>query len=178
MKDQIIEIECIEEEMETIDINLDGDRLFYCNGILTHNSAIDESEQNQAMIGGGLSKIQKADNVISLFASATMKERGEFQCTFLKTRSSSGVDSKVVVGFDTKRLRIHDIDRDVDEDEQEEKRKPKSSGRDVVKKLKTQTEEKVDPETGEVIKIQPPVQEEFDESPIERLKRLRNAGKV
>lgn len=177
MKDQIIEIECIDEELDTIDINLDGDRLFYCNGILTHNSAIDESEQNQAMIGGGLSKIQKADNVISLFASATMKERGEFQCTFLKTRSSSGVDSKVVVGFDTKRLRIHDIDRDSDEEEQEEKRKPKTTGKDVIKKLKTQIDEKIDPETGEVLKPETKSQDEPDESPLDRLKRLRNAGK-
>ena len=64
------------------------------------------------MIAGGISKIQTADNVISIFASAAMKERGQYQIQFLKTRSSSGVGSKVYLGFDPNTLRIFDLDDD------------------------------------------------------------------
>jgi hypothetical protein len=64
------------------------------------------------MISGGISKIQTADNVISIFASAAMKERGQYQIQFLKTRSSSGVGSKVYLGFDQNTLKIFDLDED------------------------------------------------------------------
>lgn len=75
-----------------------------------NRSATQEQEHDHSMIAGGISKIQTADNVISIFASAAMKERGEYQVQFLKTRSSSGVGSKVFLGFDPNTLRIFDRD--------------------------------------------------------------------
>lgn len=75
-----------------------------------NRSAVDESDHNQAMIAGGISKIQTADNVLSIYASPGMKERGEYMIQFLKTRSSSGVGSKVYVGFDYISLRIFNLD--------------------------------------------------------------------
>ena len=110
--DEIVAIEYLGEE-ETIDINVSGNRLFYANDILTHNSAVEESDHNQAMIAGGISKIQTADNVISLFSTTAMRDRGEYHINFLKTRSSSGVGSKVVVGFDQSSLRITNLDPDL-----------------------------------------------------------------
>lgn len=77
-----------------------------------NRSAVEEQEHSHAMISGGLSKIQTADNVISIFASAAMKERGQYQVQFLKTRSSSGVGSKLYLGFDPNTLRIFDLDED------------------------------------------------------------------
>ena len=77
-----------------------------------NRSAVEEQEHSHAMISGGISKIQTADNVISIFASAAMKERGQYQIQFLKTRSSSGVGSKVYLGFDPNTLRIFDLDDD------------------------------------------------------------------
>jgi archaellum biogenesis ATPase FlaH len=77
-----------------------------------NRSAVEEQEHSHAMISGGLSKIQTADNVISIFASAAMKERGQYQVQFLKTRSSSGVGSKLYLGFDPNTLRIFDLDGD------------------------------------------------------------------
>ena len=41
-----------------------------------------------------------------------MKERGQYQIQFLKTRSSSGVGSKVYLGFDPATLRIFDLEED------------------------------------------------------------------
>ena len=109
------EIESIEYigELDTVDIDVEtNDHLFWANAILTHNSSVTEPEHDHSMISGGISKIQTADNVISIFASAAMKERGQYQIQFLKTRSSSGVGSKVYLGFDPNNLRIFDLDDD------------------------------------------------------------------
>lgn len=75
-----------------------------------NRSSVTEQEHDHSMIAGGISKIQTADNVISIFASAAMKERGQYQVQFLKTRSSSGVGSKVYLGFDPNTLRIFDLE--------------------------------------------------------------------
>lgn len=108
LEDEIESIEFVGYE-KTIDIEVSStDHLFVANDILTHNSATQEQEHDHSMIAGGISKIQTADNVISIFASAAMKERGEYQIQFLKTRSSSGVGSKVFLGFDPNTLRIFD----------------------------------------------------------------------
>lgn len=77
-----------------------------------NRSATQEQEHDHSMIAGGISKIQTADNVISIFASAAMKERGQYQIQFLKTRSSSGVGSKVYLAFDPNTLKISDLDDD------------------------------------------------------------------
>jgi archaellum biogenesis ATPase FlaH len=77
-----------------------------------NRSAVAEQEHDQSMIAGGLSKIQTADNVMSIFASSAMKERGQYQIQFLKTRSSSGVGSKVYLGFDPNTLKIFDLDEE------------------------------------------------------------------
>jgi hypothetical protein len=107
--DEISSIEYIGTE-DTIDINVSGNKLFYANGILTHNSSVQEQEHDHSHISGGISKIQTADNVISIYASIAMKERGEYQVQFLKTRSSSGVGSKVQLGFDPASLLIFHTD--------------------------------------------------------------------
>jgi hypothetical protein len=49
---------------------------------------------------------------MSIFASSAMKERGQYQIQFLKTRSSSGVGSKVYLGFDPNTLKIFDLDEE------------------------------------------------------------------
>jgi hypothetical protein len=51
-----------------------------------------------------------ADNVIGIFTSRAMKERGRFQIQFMKTRSSSGVGQKVDLEFNVETLRITDLD--------------------------------------------------------------------
>ena len=97
---------------DTIDINVDNDRLFWANDILTHNSATNETEVDHSHIAGGISKIQTADNVIALLCTPAMRDRGQYQFQFLKTRSSSGVGSKVMLGYDQDTLRIFDLEED------------------------------------------------------------------
>ena len=75
-----------------------------------NRSAVEEIEFDHHHIAGGISKIQTADNVIGIFTSNAMRERGRYQIQFMKTRSSSGVGSKVDLKFNPDTLRIEDLD--------------------------------------------------------------------
>ena len=77
-----------------------------------NRGAVEEIEFDHSHISGGLSKIQTADNVFGIFTSRAMRERGRYQIQLMKTRSSSGVGSKIDLGFDIDTLRIFDLDED------------------------------------------------------------------
>ena len=84
-----------------------------------NRGAVDEIEFDHSHIAGGISKIQTADNVIAIFSSRIMRERGRTQVQFMKTRSSSGVGQKVELEFNIDTLRIEDLSEDMDETPQE-----------------------------------------------------------
>lgn len=107
IKDEIVEITELGYE-DTLDIETDGNHLFFANDLLTHNSSVEEIEFDHSHISGGISKIQTADNVLGIFTSRAMRERGRYQLQLMKTRSSSGVGSKVDLAFDVDTLRITD----------------------------------------------------------------------
>jgi len=100
-----------------------------------NRGAVDEVEYDHSHIAGGLSKIQTADNVIGIFSSKLMRERGRMQIQFMKTRSSSGVGNKLDLKFDINSLKISDLD----EDELEEK--PENIYESIKRKSELQTEE-------------------------------------
>jgi len=95
---------------------MEGDYLFATASQL-NRGAVDEVEFDHSHIAGGLSKIQTADNVIGIFSSRAMRERGRVQIQFMKTRSSSGVGQKVDLHFDIDCLRIRDLEEDEDDAE-------------------------------------------------------------
>jgi replicative DNA helicase len=95
---------------------MEGDYLFATASQL-NRGAVDEVEFDHSHIAGGLSKIQTADNVVGIFSSRAMRERGRVQIQFMKTRSSSGVGNKVDLGFDVDSLRIRDLEEDEDDAE-------------------------------------------------------------
>jgi archaellum biogenesis ATPase FlaH len=80
-----------------------------------NRQAVEQIEFDHSHIAGGISKIQTADNVIGIFTSNAMRERGQYQLQLLKTRSSSGVGSKINLVFDRDSLRISDSDLDDDD---------------------------------------------------------------
>ena len=77
-----------------------------------NRASVEEIEFDHSHISGGLSKVQTADNVIGIFTSRAMKERGRYQIQFMKTRSSSGVGQKIDLEFDVDTLRIRDLAED------------------------------------------------------------------
>ena len=99
-KDKYVTEEMRNFSMETQTVTVTASQL--------NRSAVEEIEFDHSHIAGGISKIQTADNVIGIFTSNAMRERGQYQLQLLKTRSSSGVGSKVSLLFDRDSLRISD----------------------------------------------------------------------
>lgn len=159
--DEIESIEFVGYE-DTIDINTSGNRLFYANNILTHNSAVEEVEFDHSHIAGGISKINTADNVFGIFTSRAMKERGRYQIQCMKSRSSTGVGNKIDLLYDMDTMRISDLP----DDEQQSSgfvRKP-----NVLETLKTQSTLGSSEDLYEVV---PKVEAEVEST---RLKQLLN----
>lgn len=102
----------VSEELRNFAV--EGDYLFATASQL-NRGAVDEVEFDHSHIAGGLSKIQTADNVIGIFSSRAMRERGRIQIQFMKTRSSGGVGMKLDLKFSIECLSIADLDED-DED--------------------------------------------------------------
>ena len=98
-----------------------------------NRSSVEEIEFDHSHISGGISKINTADNLIGIFTSRAMRERGRYQIQLMKTRSSSGVGQKVDLGFDVDTLRIFDIGED---EEQGTSSSGTSGSSDVISKLK------------------------------------------
>ena len=82
-----------------------------------NRSSIDEVEYDHSHIAGGLSKIQTADNVIGIFTSKAMRDRGKYQIQLMKTRNSSGLGLKIDLEFNVDTLRISDTDDDTDDND-------------------------------------------------------------
>ena len=96
-----------------------------------NRASVEEIEFDHSHISGGLSKIQTADNVIGIFTSRAMRERGRYQIQLMKTRSSSGVGAKIDLEFDVDSLRIRDLAED---DDYQEFSKRKSTVFDQIKR--------------------------------------------
>ncbi len=106
-----------------------------------NRQSVEEIEFDHSHIAGGLSKIQTADNVIGIFTSRAMKERGRYQIQFMKTRSSSGVGQKVDLEFDVDSLRIRDL---AEEENYSQHSKAKSPIYDSLKQKSKVSTDKTD----------------------------------
>jgi archaellum biogenesis ATPase FlaH len=101
-----------------------------------NRGAVEEVEFDHSHISGGLSKIQTADNVIGIFTSRAMRERGRYQLQLMKTRSSSGVGMKIDLEFNIDTLRITDLP----EDEQESTNGGNRGTSSIIDSIKRKTE--------------------------------------
>ena len=115
--DLFIKDKFVSEELRNFAVEHD---ILFATASQLNRSAVEEIEFDHSHISGGLSKIQTADNVIGIFTSQAMRERGRYQVQFMKTRSSAGVGQKVDLAFDVSGLRITDLeDDDVKTEKQE-----------------------------------------------------------
>ena len=108
--DLFVKDKYVSEELRNLAMELQC--VFVTASQLNRAAGVEEIEFDHSHISGGLSKIQTADNVIGIFTSRAMKERGRYQIQFMKTRSSSGVGQKVDLEFDVDSLRIRDLAED------------------------------------------------------------------
>ena len=99
----------VSEELRNLAIELN---ILFVTASQLNRGAVDEVEFDHSHIAGGISRINTADNLIGIFSSRAMRERGRVQIQFMKTRSSSGVGSKLDLGYDMNTLRITDLDEE------------------------------------------------------------------
>jgi len=93
--DEIISIEDV-GILQTIDITVTGDNLFYCNDILTKNSI-------------GLP--QTCDLMLALISTEELEELGQIMIKQLKNRyNDPSYYKKFVVGIDRNKMRIFDVE--------------------------------------------------------------------
>lgn len=93
--DEIISIEEV-GELETIDISVTGDNLFYCSNILTKNSM-------------GIPAI--ADWFLAIINTDELKELNQTMFRQLKNRYAGIADyEKFILGVDTKKQKLFDLD--------------------------------------------------------------------
>ena len=113
-----------------------------------NRGAVEEVEFDHSHISGGLSKIQTADNVIGIFTSRAMCERGRYQLQLMKTRSSSGVGMKIDLEFNIETLKISDLP----EDEQESNGATQRGTSSIIDSIKRKTEvQREEPTEGESV---------------------------
>jgi KaiC/GvpD/RAD55 family RecA-like ATPase len=98
-----------------------------------NRASVEAHEFDHSHIAGGISKINTADNVFGIFTSAAMRERGEYQIQFLKTRSSSAVGQRISLQFDNSTLRITDVDEG---EQMMQTRDLQSIGKDIKNQIK------------------------------------------
>jgi len=99
-----------------------------------NRGAVEEIEYDHSHISGGISKINTADNLFGIFTSRAMRERGRYQIQLMKTRNSSGINSKIDLEFDIDTLRISDC-----EQEDDDAPTASSNGSSIVNALKRNT---------------------------------------
>ena len=97
----------VSEELRNLSVERE---LLFVTASQLNRGAVEEIEFDHHHIAGGISKIQTADNVVGIFTSNAMRERGRYQIQFMKTRSSAGVGTKVDLKFDPDTLRIEDLE--------------------------------------------------------------------
>ena len=110
--DLFIKDKYVSEELRNLAVEKN---ILFATASQLNRGAVEEIEFDHHHIAGGISKIQTADNVVGIFTSNAMRERGRYQIQFMKTRSSSGVGQKVDLKFCPDTLRVSDLDEE-DED--------------------------------------------------------------
>ena len=111
-----------------------------------NRSSVEEIEFDHSHISGGISKINTADNLIGIFTSRAMRERGRYQIQLMKTRSSSGVNSKIDLEFDVDTLRITDLGEEGQDDYSGAN--SQTSGSNVLSQIQRNNQNTEEPDKG------------------------------
>ena len=168
--DLFVKDKFVSEELRNLAMEL---QCIFVTASQLNRASVEEIEFDHSHIAGGLSKIQTADNVIGIFTSRAMRERGRYQIQLMKTRSSSGVGAKIDLEFDIDCLRITDLAEDEDNSYSQ------STGSSVIAGLKrssnvTQDKEPDTPKEPGIGSAVKPIQAETDSTKLRSF--LQNLG--
>ncbi len=156
----------VTEELRNLAVELD---IICVSASQLNRGSYEEVNFDASHIAGGISKVNTADNVLGIATSAAMKEAGRYQLQFMKTRSSSGVGSRIDLAFNNKSLRIYDLEEGEDNSTQ-------ATSKNIYEQLKrnsvVKNTEKLDADTGEITSITPRTDKKVD--PLEGASALRS----
>lgn len=134
----------VTEELRNLAVELD---IICVSASQLNRGSYEEVNFDASHIAGGISKINTADNVLGISTSPAMKEAGRYQIQFMKTRSSSGVGSRIDLAFNNKSLRIYDL-------AEGEENVTQATTKNIIAELKRgsviRSGENIDTETGEI----------------------------
>jgi len=108
--DEIISIEeC--GELETLDIEVSGNRLFYANNILTHNSGMDNSDLDLTHTSESMGAPATADLLLAIIATEELLALNQYLIKQLKNRFSDIEKNKrFVIGVDKSKMRLYNVE--------------------------------------------------------------------
>ena len=107
--DEILEINAI-GEIETLDISVSGNNLFFANDILTHNSGASDSDADMSDIAESFGVAATADLAIALINTDELETLGQLMIKQLKNRYNDVTkNKKFLVGIDRSKMRLFDI---------------------------------------------------------------------
>lgn len=113
MFDEIVSIEKLDIR-STVDIEVDGDHLFYANKILTHNSNTDLGLEDTSESFG---LPATADIMFALISSEELQDLNQMMVKQLKNRySDPSINRKFVIGVDRARMKLYDVEQHAQHD--------------------------------------------------------------
>ena len=117
MKDLIMvdyaKIVSIEEvgEVDMIDIEVTGNRLFYANDILTHNSGYGNSDVELTDTAESFGLPATADLMFALVSTEDMEQLNQLMVKQLKNRyNDPTIHKRFVVGIDRAKMRLYNVE--------------------------------------------------------------------
>lgn len=135
--DLFVKDKYVTEELRSMVVDLN---LLCCTASQLNRSAIDENEHNISHIAGGISKVNTADNVMTIYTSPSLRSEGKYRISFIKTRSSSGIGSTVELKYDPECMRITDIEENMGGEGEEETQSRKREKNQESERIKLNKE--------------------------------------
>lgn len=108
--DEIVEIIEIGDE-ETIDIEVSGNRLFFANDILTHNSGYDNGDMDLTNTSESIGLPQTVDAMFALISTEDLESMGQIMIKQLKNRwNDLSYYRRFVIGIDRSKMRLYEVE--------------------------------------------------------------------
>jgi hypothetical protein len=110
--DEIVSIKPCESLETTYDIELSGDRLFFANGILTHNSGTDNSDADITNISESMGGPMTFDFLLALISTEDLVKVGQILVKQLKNRYADLFkNNKFNIGVDRSKMKFYDLNQ-------------------------------------------------------------------
>ena len=98
-------------EVDMIDIEVTGNRLFYANDILTHNSGYGNSDVELTDTAESFGLPATADLVFALVSTEDMEQLNQLMVKQLKNRyNDPTIHKRFVVGIDRAKMRLYNVE--------------------------------------------------------------------